>query len=222
MRTQLRWVCNQFERWSQAWTWLAGVLIILLALLSVGLVLARYVGAWTHNGLDELRWHLFGAIFLFAMAGCFANDAHVRVDVIAQYFSRRVKAWIDIVLSVVVLVPMCVVMMLYGTWYAKDAWNLSNGRLDDHWAQSWSQNDESSLTYGVVATIEQPLRRTVIRGERSPNEGGLEARWIVKSFIPLGFALLMLQALAHIGRKILVIMGDEDASAATDRLEGPG
>jgi TRAP-type mannitol/chloroaromatic compound transport system permease small subunit len=34
-------------------------------------------------------------------------------------------------------------------------------------------------------------------GEGSSNPGGLEARYIVKSIIPLGFALLFLQSLSH-------------------------
>ena len=34
-------------------------------------------------------------------------------------------------------------------------------------------------------------------GEGSPNPGGIEARYIVKSIIPLGFALLFLQSLAQ-------------------------
>lgn len=35
------------------------------------------------------------------------------------------------------------------------------------------------------------------RNETSPNPGGLPARWLLKSLIPLGFALLSLQGLAH-------------------------
>jgi TRAP-type mannitol/chloroaromatic compound transport system permease small subunit len=34
-------------------------------------------------------------------------------------------------------------------------------------------------------------------GEGSPNPGGIDARYIVKSMIPIGFALLFLQSLAH-------------------------
>jgi TRAP-type mannitol/chloroaromatic compound transport system permease small subunit len=40
-------------------------------------------------------------------------------------------------------------------------------------------------------------------GEGSPNPGGLEARYIVKSIIPLGFALLFLQSLSHAIRSAL-------------------
>ena len=34
-------------------------------------------------------------------------------------------------------------------------------------------------------------------GERSPDPGGLDARWALKAFIPFGFALLLLHAIAE-------------------------
>jgi TRAP-type mannitol/chloroaromatic compound transport system permease small subunit len=42
-------------------------------------------------------------------------------------------------------------------------------------------------------------------GERSPNPGGLEHRWLLKAFIPLGFTLLALQGVAHTLRNVLTL-----------------
>jgi TRAP-type mannitol/chloroaromatic compound transport system permease small subunit len=39
--------------------------------------------------------------------------------------------------------------------------------------------------------------------EASPDPGGLPARWLIKSMIPLGFALLILQGIAESIKKIL-------------------
>ena len=44
-------------------------------------------------------------------------------------------------------------------------------------------------------------------GEISPDPGGLHYRWLLKSFIPLGFALLALQALAIAARRVAALMG---------------
>ena len=41
-----------------------------------------------------------------------------------------------------------------------------------------------------------------IHGEISPDPGGLKYRWVVKSLIPLGFALLALQGLITLSRKL--------------------
>lgn len=45
----------------------------------------------------------------------------------------------------------------------------------------------------------------VIR-ETSPDPGGLPARYILKAALPAGFALLLLQALAHAGKALLLIL----------------
>ena len=41
------------------------------------------------------------------------------------------------------------------------------------------------------------VQQSWLRAESSPNPGGLPYRWALKSLIPLGFALLALQGLAH-------------------------
>lgn len=41
------------------------------------------------------------------------------------------------------------------------------------------------------------VQQSYLRNEASPNPGGLPMRWLLKGLIPLGFALLALQGLAH-------------------------
>ncbi|MEL7461751.1 MAG: TRAP transporter small permease subunit [Pseudomonadota bacterium] len=41
------------------------------------------------------------------------------------------------------------------------------------------------------------VHQSFLRNEASPNPGGLPMRWVLKGLIPLGFALLALQGLAH-------------------------
>jgi len=49
-------------------------------------------------------------------------------------------------------------------------------------------------------------------GERSPDPGGLTHRWILKSMLPLGFALLLVQSLAGLLRALVRVV---DPSART-------
>jgi TRAP-type mannitol/chloroaromatic compound transport system permease small subunit len=51
-------------------------------------------------------------------------------------------------------------------------------------------------------------------GETSPDPGGLPARWLLKSSIPLSFALLLIQGIAMAGRSWLTISeatGEEES-----------
>ncbi|SDL98642.1 TRAP-type mannitol/chloroaromatic compound transport system, small permease component [Catalinimonas alkaloidigena] len=43
-------------------------------------------------------------------------------------------------------------------------------------------------------------------GERSPDPGGLPARYLIKSAIPLGFLLLLLQACAELIKSFLILL----------------
>lgn len=64
-------------------------------------------------------------------------------------------------------------------------------------------------------------------GEGSPDPGGLGMRYIPKAFIPAGFLLLLLQAFAELGRRVLMLRGDlplpDDAhSDDEEELPWPG
>lgn len=45
--------------------------------------------------------------------------------------------------------------------------------------------------------------------EASPDPGGLPARWLIKSMIPLGFTLLLLQGISESIKKVLHAMGEK-------------
>ena len=46
------------------------------------------------------------------------------------------------------------------------------------------------------------VTQAYIHNEASPDPGGLPLRWLIKSMIPLGFGLLLLQAIAEIIKKL--------------------
>ena len=56
----------------------------------------------------------YAALFLFASAYTLVEEGHVRVDVIYAGFSRRTKAWVDTVGSVLLGIPICWVILMHG------------------------------------------------------------------------------------------------------------
>lgn len=50
------------------------------------------------------------------------------------------------------------------------------------------------------------VSQAYIYNEASPDPGGLPARWIIKSMIPFGFALLLLQGIAEGIKKVLIAL----------------
>jgi TRAP-type mannitol/chloroaromatic compound transport system permease small subunit len=76
------------------------------------------------NMFIELQWYLFSLVFLLGAAYTLKHDAHVRVDVLYTRLSARGKAWINLLGTVLFLIPFCV-LMLWTSWSTgADSWRL--------------------------------------------------------------------------------------------------
>lgn len=82
-------------------------LTLLVVVVSAGNAVIRKVFSISSNAWLELQWYLFGAIFLLAAGFTFLNNEHVRVDVLAQRFSRKAQAYIEIAGVLLFLLPAC-------------------------------------------------------------------------------------------------------------------
>ena len=71
--------------------------------------------AWLGSvGMQELEWHFFSAIFLLGLGYTLRDNAHVRVDVLYEGFSRTTQAWINIVGGLVFTLPFALLIVYYG------------------------------------------------------------------------------------------------------------
>ena len=58
----------------------------------------------------------------------------------------------------------------------------------------------------IVVKLSLPwVEMSYLRGEGSPNPGGLPHRFLLKALIPLGFGLLVLQGVAHVLRHLFAL-----------------
>lgn len=88
-------------------SWLS-LLLVLVIVLDVFL---RYVFNWSSPASFELEWHLFALIFLLSAGWTLQQDSHVRVDVFYNRFSKKQKAWVNLIGSVFLLLPMSITIM---------------------------------------------------------------------------------------------------------------
>ena len=112
--------------------WLYPVLITVL-IVNVAL---RYGFGRGFIELEELQWHLYAAGFLLAYAYAAVKDDHVRVDLLHARFSPRGKAWVDLLGSLLLLLP-------FAAFTAWSAW--------DFVAESWAMGESSSMPSGLPA-----------------------------------------------------------------------
>ena len=107
------------ERVGKAVIWL----VLIVAIISASNAVMRYTINYSNNGLLEIQWYLFAVIFLFSAGYTLLRNEHVRIDVVAGKFSPRGQAWIDIIGTLLFLLPMTV-LVLYLSWpIFMNAWN---------------------------------------------------------------------------------------------------
>jgi TRAP-type mannitol/chloroaromatic compound transport system permease small subunit len=151
------------ERIGQLFYWL----ILLMVLISAANAVVRKVFNYSSNGLLEIQWYLFSAIFLFLAGYTLLRNEHVRIDVIAGRLSKRAQTWIDILGTLFFLLPMASLVM----WLS---WPIFVDAFERH--------------------------------EVSTNAGGLII-WPARLLVPIGFALLVLQGISELIKRIAFLQG---------------
>ncbi len=103
------------NRLSGVFGWLAGWLCMAMIGVVFIDVVARYVFASGSIAMQELEWHLFAAMFLLGAAYTMSENANVRVDVFYGRMNPRTKAVVDILGTLLFVIPMCS-LILYSSY----------------------------------------------------------------------------------------------------------
>ena len=155
---------DALNEWVGSWVkWLVFVAVVICA----GNATVRYALNWSSNGLLEIQWYLFGAVFLLYSGTALKRNLHVRIDIFAGRLSPRGHAVLDILGGIFFLLPITLILLYMG----------------------W---DVFTLSY--------------TSGEMSNDPGGL-IRWPAKLLIPVGFALISVQAVSEIIKRVAFLMG---------------
>lgn len=151
------------ERVGRLASWLTLILVLLIGYD----VVMRYLFNQSSAAIYELEWHIFALIFLLGAAYTFKHDRHVRVDVFYCKFSEKGKAWVNLLGTLLLLLPFCAIILISG-------WDF--------------------------------LSNSYVLSESSADAGGLPARYLIKSAIPLGFLFVTIQAVNVICKSLLVLV----------------
>lgn len=92
--------------------------LFLAVLICAGNALLRYALNSSSNAWLEIQWVLFSASFLLGTAHTLRRNEHVRIDVLAGRLSRRAQVWLDLFGFLFFLLPVCALILRYGTPFA--------------------------------------------------------------------------------------------------------
>jgi TRAP-type mannitol/chloroaromatic compound transport system permease small subunit len=127
-----QWI-NQFNyRMGQMISWLTLILVALVIIV----VLSRYLLGIGSIAIQESVTYVHAVIFMLGLAFTLQRGGHVRVDIFYRDFSARRKAIVDLIGTVIFLLPFCG-LILFGSW--------------DYVMASWSIKESSSETGGIAA-----------------------------------------------------------------------
>jgi TRAP-type mannitol/chloroaromatic compound transport system permease small subunit len=101
-------------------------------------VVMRYFFHNSSVGMQEMEWHLFSVIILFGVSVALKDEGHVRVDFLYEKFSVRKKAMINILGTLLFLLPLAMLVATGSVAFVMDAYTMGEisedpGGLTHRW-----------------------------------------------------------------------------------------
>jgi len=119
----LAWLETCIARLGKAVAWLTLVMV----LLTFCVVVLRYGFGLGWIWMQESVSYLHAAVFMLAAAWTLQTDGHVRVDIFYRDGSARYRSWVDLLGTVLLLIPFCAFTLWVGWEYALSSWKLLEG-----------------------------------------------------------------------------------------------
>lgn len=146
-----------------------------LVLITFTVVVLRYAFEFGSIALQESILYLHASLFLLGAAYTLQTDKHVRVDIFYRRFSARGRAWVDLLGTLLMLLPVCLFLVWMSADYVASAWSLREG---------------------------------------SRETGGLPFVYLLKTLIPLGAILLIIQGTSLACTSLATLLEPETSSDA--------
>lgn len=99
-----------------SWLWL-----VLLSVI-IGNVILRYVFSQGMIELEELQWYLYAAAWLVGLSYTFISDGHVRVDVVHDRLSLRVRMVLEFLGLTLLFLPFVLFVITYAIPFVELSW----------------------------------------------------------------------------------------------------
>jgi TRAP-type mannitol/chloroaromatic compound transport system permease small subunit len=104
-----------------AWLTLAMVLVTFLV------VLLRYAFDLGWIAMQESVTYMHGLVFMLGAAYTLRHDGHVRVDIFYRKLSERGRCWVDLMGSLLLLIPTCLFIAGMSWDYVSVSWQVHEG-----------------------------------------------------------------------------------------------
>ena len=116
-------------RIAHAFGWLFVVLVVVICWDVLTRKLGFQIPGFGSTPIQELEWHLHGALFLFWLGYAYIRNSHVRIDVFISNKTPRQQAKLEVFGIIAFAIPYCAVATYYSFLFAQVSF-LQNERSD--------------------------------------------------------------------------------------------
>jgi TRAP-type mannitol/chloroaromatic compound transport system permease small subunit len=96
--------------------------VLIMVLVSAANATSRYALNIASNAWLELQWYLFAAVFLLCSGYTLLHNEHIRIDILTARLSRRAQIWIDILGTLIFMLPVTSYIMWLSWPVFMNAW----------------------------------------------------------------------------------------------------
>ncbi len=93
----------------------------------IGQAIGRTLGS---NFYIEAQWYIFSIIFLLGSAYALKHNEHVRVDVFYNNYSSKRKALVNLLGTLLFLLPFCILLIYFSWPYVEQSWRIRENSPD--------------------------------------------------------------------------------------------
>jgi len=101
---------------------LANLAVFLACVISAGNAMIRYAYDMSSNAWLEVQWYLFTAVVMLGASYTLQRNEHVRVDIFYMRLSERGKEWLDLIGTIVFLIPTMLLLAFLSWPLLRNAW----------------------------------------------------------------------------------------------------
>lgn len=105
--------------------WLAALLV----LIQFSVVVLRYLFGTSFIAMQESVIYVHATLFMLTIGYTFLHDGHVRVDVFYASFSPRGRALIDLVGTLIAVIPFCALVLWFSWGFVGASWKMREGPM---------------------------------------------------------------------------------------------
>ena len=170
------YITNRIDTLNERIGQLASWLVVVVVLLGAWNAIARYISKFTElhissNAYLELQWYVFSAIFLLGAGYTMRRDEHVRVDIWYAGRTPRTQARIDVIGTVIFLIPFCI-FILWTSWFpVKNSWAIHEMSPDPGGLPRYPIKTliPIAFTLLLLQAISQLIKRWRLMSDHLPN-----------------------------------------------------